>query len=56
MVLGDLLALGEYIGGAGTIDPLSAFLLVIGHVFFLVSFAVFGYLTLGAVLSLARPA
>lgn len=55
MVLEDLLAMGEYLTDAGAVDPVSAILLVIGHVLLLFSLGAFGVLTAGAILAVLQP-
>lgn len=53
--VGDLLDAVTYFQEAATVDPLSAILFVLGQLLFVVSFAFFGYLVLGALVDLVIP-
>lgn len=55
MVVDDLLSMGDYLGAAAAADPISAFLLVIGHLVLIGSIGAFGLLTVGAILGALRP-
>ena len=54
-ILDNLLEMSRIFTEAATSDPITAFLLALGTLLFVVSFGVFGYLTLGGVVDLFTP-
>lgn len=55
MVIGDLLSMGDYLAEAAATDPISLFLLAVGHVVLIFSIGLFGVLTLGGIVGALRP-
>lgn len=55
-ILDNAARLVELFGDVATADPLSAFLLAVGALLVGAATAVFGYLSVGALASLFRPA
>lgn len=54
-LIDSLIALPQEIASVALADPVSLVLVVVGSLLFGVSFALFGYLTLGAVVELLVP-
>jgi len=53
--ISDLTDAVSYFIDAATVDPLSAILVVLGQLLFVVAFAVFGYLVLGSLVDFVIP-
>lgn len=54
-IIDNLLEMSRLFTEAATSDPLTGFLLAFGSLVFAFSFAIFGYLTLGAALNALTP-